>query len=312
MDARAHFRKPHHVKLETCLAISFLGAVLACAPAAEPPASHGAPTEQKEAKPFSVVVTGSGRPMILIPGLSCGGNVWDGTVARLKDHYECHVVTLAGFAGQPTIGEPFLEKVRDGLLKYIQEKRLARPVVVGHSLGAFMALWLGATSPESVGPIIAVDGMPYFPALLNRTATPQSAKTQAEGMRSMFQAQTPEQFAFGQRAFLGGMITGPKDVERVAEFATKSDPKAVAQAFYEIMTIDLRPKVEAIRTPVLVIGATASVADPERRKQTEENYRAQVATIPKHKVVFAPKARHFIQLDEPEFFLQEVQTFLKE
>ncbi len=154
--------------------------------------------------------------------------------------------------------------------------------------------------------------MPYYPALLDRTATPQSAMPQAEGLRSMFKAQTSAQFAFGQRAFLGGAITDAKDVEKVAEWSTKSDSKAVAQAFYEIMTIDLRPKVEAIRTPVLVIGASAAAPNPEQKKLTEDNYRMQVATISKHKVVFAPKARHFIQLDEPEYFFQEVETFLKE
>ena len=53
-------------------------------------------------------------------------------------------------------------------------------------------------------------------------------------------------------------------------------------------------------------------ANPERKQLTEENYRVQVATIPKHKVVFAPKARHFIQLDEPEFLFQEMEAFLKE
>ena len=63
-------------------------------------AEEVAPGQEK--KPlFAVTVTGSGRPMILIPGLSCGGNVWDGTVTHFKDRYECHVVTLAGFAGQP-------------------------------------------------------------------------------------------------------------------------------------------------------------------------------------------------------------------
>ena len=62
----------------------------------------------------------------------------------------------------------------------------------------------------------------------------------------------------------------------------------------------------------MAIGATASAPTPELRKRAEDNYRAQVATIPRHKLVFAPKARHFIQLDEPEFFFQEVETFLKE
>jgi pimeloyl-ACP methyl ester carboxylesterase len=268
--------------------------------------------EGKEHAAFVVKVTGSGRPMILIPGLSCGGNVWDGTVAHFKDRYQCHVVTLAGFAGQPAIGEPFLEQVRDGLSKYIRDKKLERPVIVGHSLGGFLAFWLGATVPEQIGPIIAVDGVPYFPALRDVNATPQSAQPFAESLRNTYKAQTSEQFAIGNRGFLAGMITDPKDIEKVVEMSTKSDPKAVAQAFYELMTIDLRPKVKAIRAPVLLIGATASAPNPEQKKTTEENYRLQVTNVPRHKVVFAPKARHFIQLDEPKFFFQEVESFLKE
>src|SRR3954452_20806767 len=72
------------------------------------------PRDARGPAPFVARVSGSGPPMILIPGLANGGNVWDGTVAHFQGRYECHVVTLAGFAGQPAIGEPFLEKVRDG------------------------------------------------------------------------------------------------------------------------------------------------------------------------------------------------------
>ena len=261
---------------------------------------------------FTVKVTGSGRPMILIPGLTCDGNVWDGTVDHFKDRYECHVVTLAGFAGQPAIGEPFLEQVRDGLIKYIRDKKLERPVIVGHSLGGFLAFWLGATAPEQVGPIIAVDGVPYFPALNDVNATPQSAQQFAEMMRTMYKMQTPEQFAIGNRGFFAAMITDPKDLEKITALSTKSDSKTVGQAFYEMMTTDLREKVKAIRTPVLLIGATAAIPDPSQKKMAEDNYRLEVAKIPQHKVVFAPKARHFIQLDEPKFFFQEVESFLKE
>lgn len=264
----------------------------------------------KETKAFAVKVTGTGRPMILIPGLSCGGHVWDGTVEHFKDRYECHVVTLAGFAGEPTIDGPMLEKVRDGLLQYIRDKKLERPVMIGHSLGAFMSFWLGATAPEQIGAIVAVDGMPFFPGLLDRKATAESAAPQAEGLRAMIKGQDADQFAFGQRMFLSGMITDPKNLEAVLSWSVKSDPKAVAQALYELMTLDLRPKVAAIRAPVLVIGAMEPPS--KNAQQREENYRAQVATIAKHKVVFAPKARHFVQLDAPEFFVQQVEAFLAE
>jgi N-formylmaleamate deformylase len=261
--------------------------------------------------PFAVKVVGSGRPMILIPGLSCGANVWDGTVAHFKDRYECHVITLAGFAGQPSIAEPSLEKVRDGLIQYITDKRMDRPVIVGHSLGGTLAFGLGAKAPEKVGSIIAVDGVPCVAVLLDPTATPMNVKPVAEQERDRMKAQTAQQFAMENRQFLAAMITAPKELERVAASSAKSDPKTVAQAFYELLMLDLRKEIKAIRTPVLLIGSTALLA-PDAKKKAEDSYRAQVATVPRHKVVFAPRARHFIQLDEPKFFFGEVESFLKE
>jgi hypothetical protein len=36
---------------------------------------------------FRVQVTGHGQPMILIPGLSCPGEVWSSTVAHYQDRF---------------------------------------------------------------------------------------------------------------------------------------------------------------------------------------------------------------------------------
>lgn len=300
--------------LVTAVSLSVSGCKKEPQTTAQPTESEKPTNQEKTEEPaaFAVTVTGSGQPMILIPGLSCGGNVWEATVNHFKDRYECHVLTLAGFAGQPAIGEgPFLEKVRDELVEYINNEKLERPVVVGHSLGGFMAFWLAATEPEKVGPIISVDGVPYYAALMNPSATPESVQQQAETMRNMYKTQTREQFTMQNRQFLSMMITDQKDLEKVAELSNKSNPRTMGQAFYEMMTIDLREKVKAIRTGVLLLGATSLVPDPEMKKRFEMNYRSQVAAIPRHKVVFAPKARHFIQLDEPEFFIREVESFLR-
>ncbi len=309
------FRRALHSTLYTILLLLIL-VLGACRDSGRPtpPNESDVAGKEKAEEPivFAVAVTGSGRPMILIPGLSCGGNVWAATVNHFKDRYECHVLTLAGFAGQPAIGgEPFLERVRDALIEYIRNKKLERPVIVGHSVGGFMAFWLGATAPEKVGPIIAVDGVPYFAALMNPSATPESVQPQAEAFRNMYKMQTREQFATQNRQYLSMMITDPKDIEKVTELSSKSDPKTVGQASYEMMTIDLREKVKAIRTPVLLLGSTSLIPDPDRKKSAETKYRSQVAAIPRHKVVFAPRARHFIQLDEPEFFIREVESFLR-
>ena len=76
--------------------------------------SHG------QTKAFTVKVTGKGSPIILIPGYSCSGDVWNETVAHLQNRFECHVLTIAGYAGTATIDTPILKTVRDEIIKYTQ------------------------------------------------------------------------------------------------------------------------------------------------------------------------------------------------
>ena len=262
--------------------------------------------------PFKATVTGSGPPMILIPGLACGGNVWDGTVAHFKGRCQCHVLTLAGFAGQPAIEGSFLEKVRDGIIKYIHEQKLNHPVMIGHSLGGMMAFWVAETAPAEVGPIISVDGVPFFPALMDPAATRESTRPMAEQYRSMYAGLTAEQFIDNYRQFLSMMITASSNVDQVASLGGKSDPKAVGQAFYDLFTTDLRSGLKSIQAPVLLIGSEALASDEALKAKTRQAYSSQIAAVPRHKLVFAPTARHFIQLDDPGFFYRETETFLKE
>jgi pimeloyl-ACP methyl ester carboxylesterase len=262
--------------------------------------------------PVMAVVTGSGPPMILIPGLASGGNVWDGTVAHFKDRYQCHVLTLAGFAGQPAMDGPFLEKVRDGIVNYIHEKKLKHPVIIGHSLGGMMAFWVAETAPADVGPIIAVDGLPFFSAVMNPAATRESILPMAEQFRSMYAGMSAEQFIAQNHQFLSMMITAPANVDKVASLGDKSDPKAVGQAFYDLVTTDLRPGLKTIQAPVLLIGSESGATNETSKAKMHEAYSAQIATVPHHKLVFASAARHFIQLDDPDFFFRESETFLKD
>jgi pimeloyl-ACP methyl ester carboxylesterase len=265
-----------------------------------------------EAAPFKAAVTGSGPPMILIPGLASGSNVWDGAVAHFKGHYQCHVLTLAGFAGQAAINGPFLEKVRDGIVKYIHEQKLNHPILIGHSLGGMMAFWVAETIPAEVGPIISVDGLPFFSALIDPGATRQSTLPMAEQYRSMYAGLTAEQFINNNHQFLAMMITASSNVDLVASLGDKSDPKAVGEAFYDIMTTDLRPDLKSIQAPVLLIGSDAMATEEAQKAKARQAYGVQIGPVPHHKLVFAPTARHFIQLDDPDFFYRETETFLKE
>ena len=126
--------------------------------------------------PFQVTVTGHGRPMILIPGMSSSGETWDTTVAHYQDRFECHVLTLAGFAGVPRVPAPMMDTVRDGIAAYIRAHKLDRPVIVGHSLGGTLALDLAAHYPDLPGGLVIVDSYPFLMGVMDPKATPESAQ----------------------------------------------------------------------------------------------------------------------------------------
>ena len=134
---------------------------------------------------FTVRVVGKGKPMLLIPGLTCPGAVWDKTVAHYQRQYQCHVVSLAGFGGTPAgpATAALLPAVRDQLLAYLKAQRLNKPVVIGHSLGGFLALAMSVQQPDAIGPLVIVDSLPFLPAGQNPALTAETAQPMAAAMR---------------------------------------------------------------------------------------------------------------------------------
>ena len=261
---------------------------------------------------FNVEVTGRGEPMILIPGLSSSGEVWESTVARYKSNYECHVLTLAGFAGQPAVKEPSLEKVRNDLAAYIREKKMKKPTIVGHSLGGFMALWLASVEPDLAGRLVIIDSLPFLGALNNPNATPETTKPHAEAMRKAVTAtQTEEQRRKTQEMYLQSMISDPAKVALALEWGVNSDPKTIAQAMYEMYTIDLRPSLSRIKSPTLVIGTWIAYQQYATRAAVEKTFRDQFANLPGYRFVLSEAGKHFVMYDDPKLLFSEMDAFLK-
>src|ERR1700761_897796 len=124
---------------------------------------------------FCVKVTGTGAPMIFLPELSVSGSVWSRIVTHFENYCQCHVVDIAGFAGQPPVeAASLLAAVREELATYIRERELCHVVVVGHGVGGFIAMCLAADYPELVHRLVIIDSYPfYMGAGLNPQATLQ-------------------------------------------------------------------------------------------------------------------------------------------
>jgi len=102
---------------------------------------------------------GNGAPMLLLHGLSSNSRIWDWTAPLLADRFR--VVALDqrghGLADVPEAGYGFDETTAD-VAEFIDFMELERPIVVGHSWGASVALVLGVEHTDYTRGLVMVDG----------------------------------------------------------------------------------------------------------------------------------------------------------
>jgi pimeloyl-ACP methyl ester carboxylesterase len=261
---------------------------------------------------ISSEVIGQGRPMILIHGMSCSADVWKDVVAHYRTTYQMHLITLKGFGNDASFSsDHILQQVRDELIAYIKENNLQNTILMGHSMGGFLSLWIASTAPDLVSKVISVDGIPYFPVLQMPGITAESAKEMVKQMSAGMNSMTEEQYRLQQQMMIAGMIATEEKRAAVVEMGLKSNRAVTGQAYGEMFTTDIRPEMHKIKVPVLVLGAWAAYEQYGSTKDlVEASFKAQVKDIPNVQVRVADKAFHFIFYDEPAWFYQQVDTFI--
>jgi pimeloyl-ACP methyl ester carboxylesterase len=263
----------------------------------------------QQIKSFSVTITGKGQPIILIPGYSCSGEVWNETVNHLKDRYECHVLTLAGFAGVPAIDTPILKTVRNEIIEYVQQKKLHKPILIGHSLGSFMSLWVSSTAPDLFGKLICVDGMPFLSALGNPAANADSLKKDprynVEATVKRFESLPDSGFIEQTAKALVWQVNDTARARQIATWQFNSNRRTLGVAIIELATTDIRKEIAYIKSPVLVIGSIY-----QTKEKSFEMIGQQFKTLPAATIHVAD-SKHFIMYDQPQWFYNEIDTFLK-
>ena len=253
------------------------------------------------------------QTIILIPGLASGAWVWEDTVKRLEKDHQLYVVTLAGFDGRPAADGPFLEKARLSLLALIQEQKLDKPVLLGHSMGATLSIWFAQTHSDLISGIVAVDGLPVFPGTENLTAEQRSVM--ASNYKAQLASQTPEVFASQQLQYMRNIgVIDATLAQNLAQRTSRSNPLTTANYVSEIINMDLRKDMAKIEVPLLEISP---YHDPDfaARQITMENknayYQSLLQGAPRLQVQAIRHARHFVMLDQPQAFADMLQEFLK-
>ncbi|HEY2221699.1 alpha/beta hydrolase [Actinomycetospora sp.] len=103
-------------------------------------------------------------PLVLVPGFAESTYVFSRLATRLADDRDVFAYDVRGYGFTAHQGPYTLAADTAQLAGVIAALHLTRPIVVGHSLGAAIALSLALRDPGSVTGVVAAngDGTPYF------------------------------------------------------------------------------------------------------------------------------------------------------
>jgi len=253
---------------------------------------------------FKIERSGEGsQHIILIPGYTCAGEVWASTLEQLNPGFSCHTLTMAGFAGHEAQETPSLENWVKEIATYVKNESLEKATIIGHSLGGVMAQWLAADYPELVERIIVVDALPCLPALSNAAfEVPETAD--CSQTTAMFTSMDDAQFEQTQKMSLGMMTTDQTKHELLLQWSMKSDRNTLGEIFCQLMNTDLREKIAAVKCPSLILLEA-------NFKMMETVIAEQYSQLETAELVYANKGMHFIMYDDADWYLEQVNNFLK-
>jgi pimeloyl-ACP methyl ester carboxylesterase len=103
-------------------------------------------------------------PVVLIPGFAESTYVFSRLAPRLAADRDVYAYDVRGYGFTAHQGPYTLAADTDQLAGLVATLHLTRPIVLGHSLGAAIALSLALRDPASVTGVVAAngDGTPYF------------------------------------------------------------------------------------------------------------------------------------------------------
>jgi pimeloyl-ACP methyl ester carboxylesterase len=232
------------------------------------------------------------QSLVFIHGSGGDHTAWLNQYAQLKKKYNIVAVDLPGHGRSEGSGESHVKDYGVWINKLLDALKLNESIIVGHSLGAAIALQLAIDHPEKIAGIVCLGGgmkMPVNPFFLDFLKT-SPAQMPAEITELICKYSLAKENRPQFSAVLQKSISGSKVDILYGDLSACDE-------------MDLTGEAEKIKVPALIIcGAEDKMTPPDLSRALAANIRGSNLEI-------IANAGHMVMLEQPAAFRKALEKF---
>ena len=231
-----------------------------------------------------------GTPLVLLHGYPFNHTMWEKAVAKFEADRRFLAPDLRGFGVELGSAEPSLELMADDVAQQLP----GEAVVIGFSMGGYVALALAEKHPELVAGL----------ALINSQAAADTEEAR-QGRRAMIEKVRKEGTRAATDAAIPKLFANPR--EELSRYALKGAERAgVAGITWALEAMARRPdRTQVLRQlgkPILILHSAEDKFIPVARAR-------ELATLLKAKYVEIEGAGHCTPLEGPDKVAAAIKDF---
>jgi 3-oxoadipate enol-lactonase len=243
--------------------------------------------------------TGKGPPLFLFHSLLSDRASFDAVVPRLSHAFRVIVPELPGFGNSLAVGGG-LAAVANRMAEAIRDAAGGEDaIVLGNGYGGFVALQMAIRHPGIASRLVLADCGAAFSEAGREAFRNMAAASSAKGLAAITDVAMRRLFAPEFQALHPDLMRDRREV------FLKTDPDVFRTACADLAALDLRPELDRVNVPVLVLVGEHDEATPPPMSQE------LAAGLPLAWFEIIPGCAHVPQLQSPEIFLETIGDFLK-
>jgi pimeloyl-ACP methyl ester carboxylesterase len=248
---------------------------------------------------------GKGKQILCVHGITANSRFWDCLASALSPQHRVIAMDLRGrgLSDKPPKGYSIHRHCKD-ILALMDDQGIKRPVLMGHSLGAFISLVFAARYPKKIDRLILVDG---------------GGKLSETQMEKVFAGIKPSLDRLGKifpslKTYLSQMKQAPYlqpwnsymetyfryEVENVkGGVRSRVHPKHIEEEARNLRKVDPRKFYKRVKAPTLILRATKGMLAEDDLLLPKNVVERMVREISNTKRVDIEGANHYSILFQP-------------